>query len=61
MIARARIALKANAVPEADRHARDLAQFETVEVTGEGADWETAKDACEIPADAQILAWFRDE
>lgn len=60
MIARARIALKANTVPVADRHARDLADYETVEVTGEGETWEAAKAACEIPDGAQILAWFRE-
>ncbi|QIK63819.1 hypothetical protein G7068_11935 [Leucobacter viscericola] len=60
MIARAHIALDANSVPPEDRHARDLSDYEMVEVTGEGATWEAAKDACEIPENALIISWIQE-
>ncbi|QIK64133.1 hypothetical protein G7068_13700 [Leucobacter viscericola] len=60
MIARAHLALEANAVPPEDRHTRDLSTFEMVEVTGEGETWEAAKSACVIPENALIISWIKE-
>jgi hypothetical protein len=34
--------------------------FETVEVTGEGADWTAAKAACLIPEGGLVLSWMQE-
>lgn len=58
MFARARIALDAADEP---RPTLDLATKEIIDVTGEGASWEAAKAAVQVPDGALLLAWVRDE
>lgn len=57
MIARA--LLRLDTVTD-DMPARDLADYEVVEVTGEGADWVSAKAAVVVPEGAQVLSWIRE-
>lgn len=58
MLARALVLLDAANVSLPDM---DMAAFESVEVTGEGPDWAAAKQACTIPDNALLLAWFRED
>jgi len=56
MRAIALVALNAS-VPASEQHRRDLAQYEHVEVSGEGDSWEAAKEACQIPEDGVVMSW----
>ncbi|MFD5600812.1 hypothetical protein ACFWHR_12250 [Leucobacter sp. NPDC058333] len=61
MRARALIALEAGAIPTQERHARDLNNFTVTEVVGdEHHEWAAAKASAVIPANALILAWYRE-
>lgn len=63
MRARLRIALNVPDTPEIRRHGFNVADYEVAEVSGEGQDWVTARNAALalVPDGARGLAWFRDE
>lgn len=63
MRARLRIALNVPQSPEVLRHGFSPSHYEVTEVSGEGPDWVTARDAAlaAAPDGARGLAWFQDE
>lgn len=63
MRARLRIALNVPDTPEIRRHGFNVTDYEVTEVSGEGPDWETARNAAlaAVPEGARGLAWFQDE
>ncbi len=60
MIARALVALGGAALTRPERAAGGVEALERATCTGEGADWETAQAAANVPADALILHWTRE-
>ncbi len=57
----ARLLVALDAANHVPAHERNLDDYESATVTGEGPNWEAAKAAVKIPDGALPVAWFRDE